>query len=276
MYHIHHRETRLCSKIQISNSVQISLSNCGHCKKTTRQEFQLFCVLGCILRSPVCDDEHCLIFKDSHLSAILFDGPVLKNACLAVELENEIIRLTHQSFSVPTSMKRYFNFLDRFVSWYFCDALNRLVSQTTQLASDHVRIYLFRETLCIPCYLYGCNIYHENWHLFQSICFQLMKAQSHLPQTNNQTFHWRLSVVSVCQSSQARFQWEQKLTRTVCLSCQHSHCHTHSLHVLVCLPTWCVVNSLCPCFVDVRVLCVICVLALLTVVSLSAVGINST
>ena len=109
----------------LKKSVRIWKSNCGHRKKTTRDNFQLFWVLGCILRSPVCDDEHCLIFKGSHLFAILFGEPVLQNAFLAVELENEIIRFAHQSFSVPTSMKRYtFSivlFLDRFVIRHWTD-----------------------------------------------------------------------------------------------------------------------------------------------------------
>ena len=106
--------TECVQKSKFQTAQKILPSNCSHRKKTTREEFQLFGVLECILRSRVCDDEHCLIFKGSQLSAILFDEPVLQNAFLRVELENEIIRLTHQSFSVPTSMKRYF--LDRFVS----------------------------------------------------------------------------------------------------------------------------------------------------------------
>jgi len=127
-------------KSQISKSVKVSLSNCDHHKKTTPEEFQLSCVPQCILWSPVCHNEHCLIFKGSHLPAILFDKLVLKNySFLAVELENEIIRFTHWSFSVPTLMKHCF--LDRFVSWQVCDVtLNRLVSQTIQCASDPIRI----------------------------------------------------------------------------------------------------------------------------------------
>ena len=83
-------------KSQISKSVKVSLSNCDYHKKTTPEEFQLSCVPQCILRSPVCHNEHCLIFKGSHLPAILFDKLVLKNySFLAVELENETIRFTH-------------------------------------------------------------------------------------------------------------------------------------------------------------------------------------
>ena len=101
-----------------------------------------------------------------------------------------------------------------------------------------------------------------------------METQSHLPQTNNKTFHSFLSVLSVYHSSQTQFRWEQKQTR-ICLSCQHCHWRTHSLHVLVWLQTRCVVNSLCSSFADVccelsvflfcwRVLWTLCVLALLT------------
>ena len=77
-----------------------------------------------------------------------------------------------------------------------------------------------------------------------------METQSHLPQTNNKTFHSFLSVLSVYHSSQTQFRWEQKQTR-ICLSCQHCHWRTHSLHVLVWLQTRCVVNSLCSSFADV-------------------------
>ena len=52
LHHLHHWETRLCTKVKMAHSVTISPRNCGH-RKT--------CILGCILRSPVYDDEHCLI-----------------------------------------------------------------------------------------------------------------------------------------------------------------------------------------------------------------------
>ena len=103
-----------CTKVKISSSVKISPSNYAHRKKTIQEELQLFCVLGCILRSPVCDDDQCFIFKSSHIFAILLDEPVLQNVFIAVKLETKIIRFAHQSLSVLTSVKH--DFLDCIVS----------------------------------------------------------------------------------------------------------------------------------------------------------------
>ena len=98
-----------CTKDKISSSVKISPSNYAHVT-VRRQNQRNFCVLGYILRSPVCDDDQCFIFKSSYMFAILLDEPVLQNAFIADKLENKIIRLA---------------------------------SQTTQLAFDHIRIEFF-------------------------------------------------------------------------------------------------------------------------------------
>ena len=94
-------------------------------------------------------------------------------------------------------MKRYF--LDRFC---FLIGLWCVAEQTCH--SDHSNLPLITSGCssswnCVSAVICMVAIFITKTHLYQAICFQLMKAQSHLPQAYNHTFHW-FFICHVCAS----------------------------------------------------------------------------